>query len=435
MSNKVKTLNDKAWEKLFDKYAILNNIEKYGLFEITSTQINEFREARLMTKFDHRSNLPILFEENNLAILPITRGSYVISNFEAYHDFKKPNSKVQKVTFPHYIESINFENITSEAVVINVAYLTGIIADFTEDHELMPTVNGRMSSEQFDFEIYNRVYKKRQPISIENSQIEIDGGYESHNLLALIEAKNSISDDFLIRQLYYPYRLFNSKISKPIKPIFLTYSNGVFRFYEYSFQEPLNYNSLILVKQKNYTLERVGISLDEIVDIYNRTQTKKEPEGIPFPQANNFGRIVNICELLDTNGTLSREEITYKYDFDVRQTNYYTDACRYLGLVEKRRDPVEGIEYFLTEKGRQIIRLNIKNRNLAFVKCILEKRAFKEALNLYMRNRQTPNKLEIVEVMKESKLYNINSEDTFQRRASTILGWIKWIINLTEWPY
>ena len=221
-------------------------------------------------------------------------------------------------------------------------------------------------------------------------------------------------------------------MTKPIKPIFLTYSNGVFRFYEYCFQEPENYNSLVLVKQKNYTLERESISLYEIVDIFNQAQSQKEPDGIPFPQANNFGRVVNICELLDVNGELSREEIAYKYDFDVRQTNYYTDACRYLGLVEKRRDSIEGIKYYLTDKGRRIINLNIKNRNLAFVKCLLEKRAFKEVFRLYLRNMQIPMQLEIVEVMKESKLYNINSEDTFRRRASTILGWIRWVLCLTE---
>lgn len=52
------TQNDMAWEKLFDKYNILDNIEHNGFFEITAKQINEFREARLMTKFDHKSHLP-----------------------------------------------------------------------------------------------------------------------------------------------------------------------------------------------------------------------------------------------------------------------------------------------------------------------------------------------------------------------------------------
>lgn len=76
----VTTKNDIAWEQLFDKYDILSHIEREIAVEITASQINEFREARLMTKFDHKRNLPKLFSKNHLSILPISRGSYLISN-------------------------------------------------------------------------------------------------------------------------------------------------------------------------------------------------------------------------------------------------------------------------------------------------------------------------------------------------------------------
>lgn len=432
MSSKPKTLNDKAWENLFDKHNILRCVEKRGLYEITAKQINEFREARLMTKFDHRSNLPILFEENNLSILPITRGSYVIANFEAYHDFELPITEINKVVAPDFIHSIDFENITSEATAINVAYLSGILADFIGEETLLPTVNGRMSSDRFDFNIYNKVSSQMQNIAVVNSQIEIDGGYEGFDSLTLIEAKNSLSTDFLIRQLYYPFRLWQRKVRKPVRPVFLTYTNGVFNLYEYEFNDPNNYNSLVLVKQKNYTLEQEDIQIDEIISLFKLTQLTEEPIGIPFPQADSFRRIVNICELLNENELLTREEITYKYDFDIRQTNYYTDACRYLGLVDKERDRVEGVKYYLSDKGKGIFKLNLKDRNLAFVKCILEKRAFNEAFRSYLSELELPSKNEIVKIMEHSELYNINSESTYKRRASTILGWINWILDLTR---
>lgn len=47
-------LNDAAWESLFDKYHILAEIERNGQFVISANQIKEFREPRLMTKFDHK---------------------------------------------------------------------------------------------------------------------------------------------------------------------------------------------------------------------------------------------------------------------------------------------------------------------------------------------------------------------------------------------
>lgn len=137
-----KTKNDDAWEKLFEKYRIIEKINKEGKFEITSAQINEFREARLMTKFDHK---------NKFSILPITRGRYVISRFEAYKNFEDINSKITKISFPNYIESIDYKNITSEAMAINCAYVSGIISDFLEDKKIVPTVTGRMSSSSFEF--------------------------------------------------------------------------------------------------------------------------------------------------------------------------------------------------------------------------------------------------------------------------------------------
>lgn len=430
MSNMPKTLNDKAWEKLFDKHNIIRRVEDNGLYEITAKQINEFREARLMTKFDHRSNLPILFEENKLSILPITRGSYVIANFEAYHDFESPVTEINKVVAPDFIHSIDFENITSEATAINVAYLSGILADFASEETLLPTVNGRMGSDRFNFNIYNKVSSRLQNIAVVNSQIEIDGGYEGFDSLMLIEAKNSLSDDFLVRQLYYPYRLWQGKVRKSVKPVFLTYTNGVFNLYEYEFQEPKNYNSLVLVKQKNYTLEQDEIHIDEIISVFNQVQITDEPIGIPFPQADSFRRVINICELLNEKEYLTREEITYNYDFDLRQTNYYTDACRYLGLVDKERDQNEGVKYFLTDKGKGIFRLNLKSRNLLFVKCILEKRAFSQAFQKYLSELELPSINEIVIIMESSNLYNVNSESTYKRRASTISGWINWILDL-----
>lgn len=435
MTSKPKSLNDEAWIKLFDRYSILEKINRYGMHEISAKEINAFREARLMTKFDHKNNLPDLFKRNGLSILPITRGSYVISSFEAYHKFEDSkgsiHADVQKVVAPDYIQSIDFENITSEATALNVAYLSGILADFVKEERLYPTVNGRMSSEEFRFQIRNNLLGCSQSISVLNSQIEIDAGYEGLDSLTLIEAKNSLSEDFLIRQLYYPYRKWHDKVEKSVRSIFLTYTNGLFSLYEYEFFEPGHYNSIRLVRQKKYTLEQDDIQIEEIINIFDKVLVTSEPVGIPFPQADSFSRVVNICELLNENSVLTPEEITLKYDFDARQTNYYTDACRYLGLVEKNTEESGRINYSLTERGRSIFRLSLKKRNLFFVGIILEKRAFKNSFNEYLLGLELPSKEKIVNIMKSSNLYNIRSESTFHRRASTVSGWLNWILDLS----
>ena len=56
MTNK----NDIAWKKLFEKYDILDEISNNGYYEISADQIKEFREPRLMTKFDQKSNTFII---------------------------------------------------------------------------------------------------------------------------------------------------------------------------------------------------------------------------------------------------------------------------------------------------------------------------------------------------------------------------------------
>jgi len=116
-----KSKNDIAWELLFSKYQILSKIEEIGYFVITSNQINEFREARLMTKFDHRSQQSEIFQKHNLSILPISRGSYEIGKFETFQDFENNHIETQKITFPSHLESLSQQDITSESTAINCA--------------------------------------------------------------------------------------------------------------------------------------------------------------------------------------------------------------------------------------------------------------------------------------------------------------------------
>ncbi|MGB4971555.1 MAG: hypothetical protein WBO32_02795 [Cyclobacteriaceae bacterium] len=234
MSKDKKTKNDISWEDIFLKYDILNCIRTLGAFNISSEQINEFREARLMTKFDYRRSLPAIFKKNKLSILPVTRGKYVISHFDAYQSLEN-TAEITRMVFPDYIQSLNYENITSEAIAINCAYLSGMLENFVDDQQLLPTVNGRMSSGSFSFKIRNTATDTVVNVSVENSQIEIDAGYEGVNFLTLVEAKNSISDDFLIRQMYYPFCLWSSKVSKKVKLVFMVYTNGIFHLYEYEF--------------------------------------------------------------------------------------------------------------------------------------------------------------------------------------------------------
>lgn len=423
-----KSKNDIAWEKIFEKYHILDRLANNERVSISSIDINQFREARLMTKFDHRSQLPKLFVDHKLSILPTSRGTYEIGTFETFYDFNKEDIEITTIDFPTFLESIDYKDITSESIAINCAFVSKILHDFTGEENLLPTVCGRMSSSLFDFTINSG--KNSFKINVENSQIEIDGGYEGDNSLNLIEAKNYISDDFLIRQLYYPYRLWSNKITKRVRPIFLTYSNGIFHLREYEFTTPNLYNSIRLLQHKKYAVQEGTINIENIQNILNDIQIVIELE-LPFPQADSFERVINLCELLKQRGFISKDDITQNYDFDHRQTDYYSNAAKYLGLIETIRENQQ-IGCTLTQDGFRIFNLPIVERQLEFVKLILSHTVFQNTLKLYFDKGNAPTKDEVVEIMKNAKLYNIDSDQTYKRRASTIISWINWILGLIE---
>lgn len=420
-------LNDKAWKKLFDKYRILDEIRHAGSFYISAEQIKEFREPRLMTKFDHKINLPQIFVENELAILPVTRGSYVISSFQAYKEFDKPSGEVQKVSIPSYLQSLKPQFLVSEAIALNCANACGILNDFLEDDQIVSTVNGRMGSGDFGFDICTSVGSKH--IDVKNAQIEIDAAFEGINYLSLFEAKRDLADDFLVRQIYYPFRVWSRRVNKPVKPVFLVFSNGTFSLYQYHFEVIGNYNSLQLVKQKNYVIE-TGICLADIENLLQSSPIVIESD-IPFPQADNMLRIINLVELLSA-GKMSRDDITTAYAFDVRQTNYYTDAGRYLGFIDKQRDKEKNIVFSLSPLGLNIMKLPLKERQLAISAQIIKHKAFRDTLKLYLQRGAMPDKESIVKIMRKANLYGVGEDSTYIRRASTVSGWIKWVLALIE---
>ncbi len=419
--------NKEAWEKIFNEYDVLNKIQEQGLFEISSKEINEYREARLMTKFDNSESIPKILSENNLSILPISSNKYMIARFKAYKKFGSEPKDIERVEFPPYIESLDYNNISSEALALNCTYITGILEDFLDEEELVPTVSGKMGSGLFKFEIAQINDDKKINVTVENSRMEIDGGYEGVNSLALVEAKNVVAEDFLVRQLYYPYRLWKSKITKKVRPIYVVYSNGIFTIYEYKFNDINEYSSIELVKCKKYSIEDTNIDLGTIQNLIENIQNYVEEPKISFPQANSFERVINLCELLESSEK-GKQEITEKYEFDPRQTNYYTDAAIYLGLVVKKG--VRSKSFELSKLGKRILSLNYKNRQIEFVKLILSHKVFHMTIKRYFEKLEMPTDSEIVEIMKECELYKIGKDSTFYRRASTIKSWVDWIINL-----
>lgn len=418
---------DEKWEDLFNKYDIEHRISQDGLFYITADQIKKFKEPRLMTKFDTADSLPRIFR-NKISILPVTRGKYVLGNFSLYEELPEINHSIKHMTnviIPDFYQTIDLNNITSEANAINVMGMTGILDDFLDEDNMIQTISGRMSSGCFDFKVHDIERKKHSMLTVQNSQIEIDGGFENQNVFALIEGKNVVHSNFLVRQLYYPYRLWTNKINKPIRNIFMIYSNNIFRLLEYEFYELENYNSARLIQEKNYSLEEVDINLEDIISVYRNTKVLSEPS-VTFVQADSFSKVISLVEHLNES-PLTSVEIAEIFGFDERQSDYYYNACRYLGLAKKQRDEENKVRVSITKLGSDLLKMTYKKRQLAYVQLILQHKIFNDIFITTLDNGDIPDKQFVKKRMYE---LDVCSEKLISRRASSVVGWIRWIMNL-----
>ena len=57
-----------AWRELFQKYGIPETVKAQGQFPITADQIKEFREPRLMAKWDSSEDLPQILRSSGLSL-------------------------------------------------------------------------------------------------------------------------------------------------------------------------------------------------------------------------------------------------------------------------------------------------------------------------------------------------------------------------------
>lgn len=421
-----------AWRELFDKYNIVDKVQKNGVFRIKASQIKEFKEPRLMAKWDSTESLPYILSDNNINILPDSRSSYVMGDFILYEEIPELNEKVAQmdhVKLPE-LESIDINNISSEANAINVLIISGILDDFLGTDENISTFNGRMGTGEFTFSVDTYSHGKAT-IRVNNAQCEIDGGFENNESVVIMEAKNVVHPDFHVRQLYYPYRLWEKRVKKPIRLVFSVYSNMIYRLFEYRFIDKNDYSSIELIKNKNYSLQDTNITIEDLIEVRKRTRVKtddnQDESDVAFIQADSMERIISLLEHLYEN-PMTISQVTEFMQFEERQSYYYVLAAKYLGLYDKHKEDKQTVVE-LTSLGKDVFKKTYKERQLKIVALILEHRIFAELFDEMIQIREMPEKNRIVEKMRK---YNVCNEGLLVRRAGSVSGWLKWMFNLTK---
>ena len=143
----------------------------------------------------------------------------------------------------------------------------------------------------------------------------------------------------------------------------------------------------------------------------------EERNNIPFPQANDFNKIVQIIEI-DNEELLKDNDYLEKYlNLGTgRQIAYYLSACEFLGLVSKRKFTAKAIELRELSKDTRILRLS---------QLIVSAPVFGEVFfSKYYYNE----KLDAEQISQLiGIIYKIDNDEVCKRRASTVIKWIDWI--------
>lgn len=435
--------NEEAWEKIFDALDVIGEIERHGFADVTSAQIKKIanREPRLIAKVDHAINESGPFRENGLSLLTISRSCYRIGPFEIFakirndiNEFIPPSS----IGWHNNLESLSMTGHSGEPGVLHIAFASGVLQNFFGE-EVIPTISGRMSTGAFSFSVKNR-HSGYSRINVDRAQIEIDAGYEGKNGVYLIEAKNHSANDFNIRQLYYPYRVWKEKVSKRISSIYLTYSNDIFTLSEFEFQDPDSMSSILQVKQKEYILAHEKIDFRQLLE-YAKFAKKSEltlsnDHGAPKPQADDFRRVVDIVSIL-IESPKSKNDLTSHYSFDPRQSDYYLNAATYLGLVEKVFPKVlsenGGSLYKSTSLANEIFKLPIDKKYFEIAKLVLSIPTVREIVLHHEKYNQLPSLDEVIQTAINNPDLREHAETTtLKRRAQTLLAWAKWVLSLRD---
>ncbi len=249
---------DKAWNKIAEDYDILSHSFEGEPFYISAQQIKEScqdftktaeKEVRVLCYQSTRDMRPQIFNDNDLFLLPVKNGVYAIVKGEGYIDIPEIKSKTKK-----YSSSLGFNLDTSkigdsEMQHLDYAYATSVLRTFMDDHSLVLTIRGRKYTPEFNFKVGN------QYLSTRSVQTEVDAGYEGKDKVVLVEGKNTKVKDTIIRQLYYPFRQWQSVTKKTVIPVFFERDNDdVVHLWQFRFDDVEDYNSISLVKAQKFKI-------------------------------------------------------------------------------------------------------------------------------------------------------------------------------------
>lgn len=251
--------NSRSWQKIFEEIGGVSHDFDESPLKVTARQIKDAcqhftetgeKEVRVLCKQDSRESRPDIFKERGLFLLPIKNGEYQIIKGEGYVDLEPVSGETLV-----YSSKLDFDLETSqvgdsEMQHLDFAYASSLIRTFMDDSSLVLTIRGRKFTPEIEFKVGNHI------ISTKSVQTEVDAGYEGKDKVVLVEAKNSMTKNTIIRQLFYPFRQWQSITEKKVYTLFFEKSkiDNTYSIWKFEFLEPDDYNSINLVESKKFKI-------------------------------------------------------------------------------------------------------------------------------------------------------------------------------------
>lgn len=252
-------VSNKAWDKIFKDYCLKHDFDKKP-FCLTANMIKDStrqfretkdREVRIICKIDSREDLPTVLKKRNLFLLPTNNGVYAIIKGEGFHDIEPIEGMVEDFKSKLNFELKSAKIGTSEMQYLDYAFNTGLINHFLGiEEKICLQIRGRKRTPNFKFNV------GKFALDVTSVQTEVDAGYEGNNIIILIEAKNAKQANFIIRQLYYPYRQWKLRTGKKVFPLFFSFqpTDEIYQFWHYGFGREEDYDSIKLVKTGKFKI-------------------------------------------------------------------------------------------------------------------------------------------------------------------------------------
>jgi hypothetical protein len=422
------TSNDNAWKDLFSDTNAVTEIHSKGISYISARTMKKYREPRLMAKIDTSELLPQVFRKHKLSILPVKNGEYAIfedpdklSFFKFPEDFDKINVEKHnpRISLANFDSFQNLEDL-NEAQALDTALIASVIKDFTNEEELWLTIRGRQFTN--DFKVF--IPSIHKYLNISKVQIEVDAGYESKDAIYIFEAKIGKRENFNIRQLLFPYLEWKNRTTKPVIPVFFFFTNGFYYLFQFDLGDSLDASSII--KRACYTLYEIEtFELANIIE--NANLDDSLVKNIPFPQANDLDKVIDTVSLVN-QGYINKEGLSEVLEFDERQGDYYANAARFIGFLDKVNN-----NFFITDVGKELLKLKSPSNRARLVAIQLVNRpVFNRIFNMLLKqnlNGEGLDYLNIPQIILEQTYLN---ETTSERRSSTVRNWINWIFRYAE---